>query len=302
MPAAAAWLVASPANAVLALGGSLIVPVLQPLGAIALGMLLVARGVRPGVVLALLAGVVVAVFSPLMGRTLIQVVWDVAVLWLPVVGLATVWTTNRSTLLTLQVSVLIAIAGMLVFMLVVDVEAYWSAYVEHLDAVYLQAGLSSPLALLPSEIADSPSMMAAMLTPASTGLIWLFAVLAFMLGGGWYNRLPGDRPKFGRLRDADFGRVLASLYVIVLVVGFAASWSAAWQVGALLTTVFLVQGLVVAHWFYHEGYAPLAIVFLAYGLLLVAMQYAVVVLAVTGFMDALFGLRRRFVERKGSKT
>ncbi len=297
----ATWLVASPANAVLALGASLIAPLLQPFGAVFVGMLSVARGVRGAIVLAVLAGSVVAVFSPFIGSSPLGVAVSVTTLWVPVIVLAAIWTRTRSTQLALQVSVLLALGGMLAFVAMVDVEAFWATYVDNVNAAAKEAGVVSPLEVLQSNDGATPGSMAALLTPASVAGIWMLSVVAFMLGGGLYNKLPGDRPKFGRFRDVDFGRVLAGLYVVTLVVAYASGAALAWQAGAVFTTVFLLQGFVVVHWLHLERHVPVIVVFIAYGLLLVLMQYAVATLAVVGFMDALFGMRRRLVDIKGSR-
>ena len=295
----ATWLVVSPANAVLALGGTLVAPLLQPIGAVFLGMLTVARGVRVAVILALLAGGVVALFSPFIGSSPVVVSINVAMLWLPVVLLATIRSFTRSTLLALQISALLAIAGMLMFVAFIDVDAFWAAYVESVNAAAREAGVASPFEMLQPE--GSQQSLAAIMTPAVTAGIWMMAVVTFMLGGGLFDKLPGDRPKFGRFRDVDFGKVLAGLFVLSLVIAYASDSSAVWQVGAVFTTVFLLQGFVVVHWLYLEKHAPLVVVFAAYGLVLVLPQYAVAGLAVAGFLDALFGMRRRLVERKGSR-
>ena len=52
----AAWLVASPKNAVLALGASMLLPLLQPLSSIVLVLLVLAQGPRMSLVQAALAG------------------------------------------------------------------------------------------------------------------------------------------------------------------------------------------------------------------------------------------------------
>ena len=73
MRGVAAWLVAKPQNAVLALGASMLVPVLQPISSIVLILLVLAQGPRSALFQAALAGGTLLLVSLLFGAQLVPV-------------------------------------------------------------------------------------------------------------------------------------------------------------------------------------------------------------------------------------
>ncbi len=280
----------------------MLLPVSQPISGIFLALVAVARGVRTATILALLAGGTLALFALIIGASPLSVVAMIAIAWLPVYLLATIWQVTRSEVLVLQLSLIIAVAALLSFHLVVgDVTLFWQPIFDAVDEAYRQAGAASPFATLQEEYAATPGSLAVTMTTAVTAAVWLAAVFEFMLGGALYNKLPGERPRFGRIRDIDFGRVLATIFVAVTVVSLLSGSTLLEEVAALMFAAFLLQGFVVAHWLHLEGHAPVWVVLIAYASVLLLWQYALMAIAVVGYLDALFRARRRLVEKKGSR-
>ncbi len=280
----------------------MLLPVSQPISGIFLALVAVARGVRTATILALLAGGTLALFALIIGASPLSVVAMIAIAWLPVYLLATIWQVTRSEVLVLQLSLIIAVAALLSFHLVVgDVTLFWQPIFDAVDEAYRQAGAASPFATLQEEYAATPGSLAVTMTTAVTAAVWLAAVFEFMLGGALYNKLPGERPRFGRIRDIDFGRVLATIFVAVTVVSLLSGSTLLEEVAALMFAAFLLQGFVVTHWLHLEGHAPVWVVLIAYASVLLLWQYALMAIAVVGYLDALFRARRRLVEKKGSR-
>ena len=296
-------MVASPGNAVLALGASTLLPPTRPLGAVFLAMLVMARDVKAASVLAALAAGTLVLFATLVGNEPLLVAQVVLVSWLPAYVLAVVWQRSRSLLLTLQLSLLAAIGVLLVFHVAVsDIDAFWEPVFKVLDDGYRQQGLTSPVAVLREGLAPLPDSLAVLMTTSVITMYWLLSIVEIGFGGALYNALPGERRVFGRMRDLDFGRVLAGLFAVVLVLAFATGSSLLRQIGLLMTFAFVVQGIVVAHWLHLERRAPAWLVVATYGSLLVLMQYAVVAIAVIGYLDAWFRIRHRIQIGKGLKS
>ena len=71
--------------------------------------------------------------------------------------------------------------------------------------------------------------------------------------------------------------------------------NAAWlqNIAFVLFAVFWLQGLAIVHWLHGRGILPAFAVVMVYVLMLPLSAVIVVGLAVLGYIDAWFGLRRR---------
>ena len=276
-------------------------PITQPVSGVFLATIGIARGIRAAAVYVLLAAGALLAFAAVLGASPVAVLKMLAAGWIPVYLLVVMWRVTGSTLLATQLSLIVAALALLVFNLAVgDLDAYWQPMLQAMDESYRQAGMQSPLAALQEQLEGVPDTIGALITMGVVTLVWLLATLEFMLGGALTDRLPGERPRFGRIRDLDFGRTLAIAFVAVTVLAWLADLSMLRQMGFLFLTAFMLQGFAVAHWLHAREYAPLVVVFLAYGSLLVLQGYAVMAIAVVGLMDALLRVRRRLLETKGS--
>lgn len=296
----AIWLIAKPQNSILALGATTLLPPLQIVSGIILAMLAIATGVRNAVLMMVLAGGVLVLIAAILGSDVISVMVLLVSGWMPVLLLVTVFQVTRSAQLTLQLSVLTAAVAVLGFGLVIgDSVAYWQPMIEAAERIYQEQGVASPFAALGEEADAARRQAASFMTAMLVVAVWLAAVLEFMLGGGLYNQLPGDRPKFARFRDINLGQVLATLFVGLLAVAFLTGIETLYQVGIVVFAAFLIQGLAVAHWLHLEGHSPGWTVVLLYVLLIALPQYVLMAVAVVGLMDAWIGIRRRFAKHEG---
>ena len=122
----AAWLVARPQNAILALAATLLLPLLQIVSGIIMVLLVLHQGPRLAAIEAAIAGAVLAGVSLVVGTPVMHVVIDALSTWLPALVLGAVLVATRSMMLTMQVSALIAVAAVLGFHVVVgDLKAFW---------------------------------------------------------------------------------------------------------------------------------------------------------------------------------
>ncbi len=287
----------------LALGVSLLLPLLQLVGGVLLAMLVVARGVRVSSVLALLAGGTMTAFYALLGSPVSQVVAMIAATWLPVFVIAAIWQGTRSLRLTLQLSVIVAVAALIAFRVVAGDElVFWQQAVGTIEDAYRENGVSSPFSDLLARLTDHGRPLAAQLTAAAVAMSWLFAVAQFVLGGALYGRLPGERVAFGRMRDTDFGRVLAGIFLALLLLAFATGFRPLLQAGLVLLTAFLLQGFAAVHWLHLEKHAPPAVVWMTYAVAVFVFPYGLFAIAVFGYLDAWFGIRHRLKKERGSNS
>lgn len=286
----AAWLVARPQNAVIALAATLLLPILQIVSGIIMVLLVLRQGVRLAVIEGAVAGALLLLVAMVAGAPVSQVVGAVASTWLPAVLFALALQVSRSLTLTLQLSALLATATVAGFYVVVnDLVVYWQPVLTSLqdwssaNQLFEQAQL----------IEQQPALTANMLTMAFVLASWMLYVVYLLAGYRLYAGTPGETHNYGRFCDLNFGRVMALMVAVLslLALFIGAAWLQ--STAFVLFAVFWLQGLAVVHWMYAAGYLPLIVVIIAYVLLPVLHIFLVMALAVLGYVDAWFRFRRR---------
>ena len=286
MPAFAAWLLAKPQNAVLGLAATLLIPWVPPqlTSGVILALLVVAQGPRIAVIEALVAAGLMAVVTLFIGVPVASIVVLAAVAWVPVLLLAILLVTTRSLTLTTQVSVILAVAGLLGFHVVVaDPVAFWEPVLTAMGELARQSGLELNTELLNAEL----------MTVSTTLAFWILPTAAMLLGYGLYKKLPGETRSYGFFRDLSFGKVIAVALAVVSVLAFAIDSTVLQGVAAVLFVAFCVQGVALVHWAHAREILPVGVVISMYILLPLLQVLLVTVLAVFGYMDAWFNFRRR---------
>ena len=285
MGAVAKWLVARPLNGVLVLAATSS-PYLGFLSAALVVLLVLHDGARVAVFKAAGAGVLLAVIGVVVGTPPSMILAVAVVYWLPAVLLATLLAVTRSLTLTLQVSVLVAVIGMLAFFGVVgDPVAFWEAELGAAAEIWRNMGAV--------ELADSLTEGQAQMTMFIVTLLWTIYAATLVLGYKLFRQLPDETDRFGRFRDLNFGRVLALIMALCSVVALVTG--AAWlqNIAFVMFAVFWLQGLAIVHWLHGAEILPGFAVAMVYVLLLPLSAVVVIGLAVLGYIDAWFELRRR---------
>ena len=286
MPAFAAWLLAKPQNAILGLAATLLIPWVPPqlTSGVILALLVVAQGPRMAVIEALIAASLMVVISLVFGAPVVSIIVLALVAWAPVLVLAVLLVTSRSLTLTTQVSVILAVAGLLGFHVVVaDPVAFWEPVLVKMGELARQSGLELNTELLNAEL----------MTVSTTLAFWILPTAAMLLGYGLYKKLPGETRSYGFFRDLSFGKVIAVALAVVSMLAFAIDSAVLQGVAAVLFVAFCVQGVALVHWMHAQEMLPVGVVISMYILLPLLQVLLVTVLAVFGYMDAWFEFRRR---------
>jgi len=281
--AIAKWLVARPHNAVLGLAVTLLLPAPQLLSGAVIALLVLTSGTSRAAVEAIIAAAGIAVASLILGGSLTSVMVLVVGAWVPVMLLAMLLVTMRSLTLTLQVSVIAAVAAMLLFQVAVpDQAAFWQPYLDVMEAVIRENGLQLDTELLSAEV----------MTVSAVLVFWMLYTAALLLGYWLYRGLPRETGDFGRFRDLNFGRVIALTMAVlsVLAVVIGAAWLS--NVAFIVFVMFMMQGLALMHWLHGEGILPIFAVIAVYLLMPFLQVLLVFVLALIGYTDAWIGFRR----------
>jgi hypothetical protein len=213
-----------------------------------------------------------------------------AVSWLPATLMATLLAVTRSLTLTLQVSVLVAVVGMLVFFVIVgDPVAFWEAELGSAAEIWRNLGAVE----LADSLTEGQAILAAQMTMFIVTLLWTIYAATLVLGYKLFRQLPDETDRYGRFRDLNFGRVIALIMALCSVVALLSG--AAWlqNVAFVMFAVFWFQGLAIVHWLHGREILPGFAVAMVYVLMLPLSAVIVVGLAVLGYIDAWFDLRRR---------
>ena len=294
MPSVAAWLLARPHNAVLALAISMLMPGLPTIGGAILVLLVLQQDLRRASIVAVLAGSLLLLVALVTGGSPLQVMVQASSLWLPILGLAAVMRSTRSLTLALQVSVIVVLTGTcLFFVLTSDPVGFWQEVIAAepvLQSLNLQEWKSA--------VGATEVLFAGVMTTMFAIGFWFGLVIVVLLGYWLYQQLPDNSPKFGRFCDLNFGRVIASLLAVTSVVGFALD--AVWieSIAFILFAVFWLQGAAMVHWLRSRGYVPVIAVSAVYVLTILVPQYVFPALAVLGYTDAWFRYRDRVTKQQ----
>ena len=291
----AAWLVARPQNAVLALAATLLLPVLQIFSGIFMVLLVLKQGVRLALVEAAIAGVLLALVSLVAGAPVMQVLIGALTTWLPAVLLAVTLQASRSVTLTMQVSVLVAAVAVLGFYVVVDdVLMFWQPVMTFMMEWARDNSLHEQAQLIETD----PAVVAQMLTIVFVMSSWTMYALYLLFGYRYSIAVAGETGEYGRFCDLNFGRVIALIMAVVSLLGLATDMDWLQSIAIVLFAIFWLQGLAVLHWMFVDGELPLFVVIMTYVLLPFLHVFLIMALAVVGYTDAWFQYRRRVAAKQ----
>ncbi len=289
MQAVAAWLVARPLNAVLALAATISLAYLSFLSGVVLVLLVLRKGPRAALIDAVLAAGVLAVVGLIAQASLATVLSGAVVMWLPAMLLAVILIATRSLTLTLQMSVIIAILGMIGFFLIVDdLAGFWRSILVAIVEVWRELGLTEQADLLDGQLDAVAEQMTTIAVLTSWAVHSGNCVLGYLL----YRRLPGETADYGRFRDLNLGRVIAITMALTSVAAVLSGAIWLQNIAFIMFFVFWLQGLAIVHWLHGEGHLPVFGVIAVYVLMPFLNVILMMGLAVVGYIDTWFRLRR----------
>ena len=293
MPSVAAWLLARPLNAGLALAMTMLMPGLATISGAILVLLVVQQDFRRVLLTTALAGFVLLVVSVASGSSPVLVLVGIATFWLPILLLARVLRGTRSLTLALQTSVIVAIVGTCAFfVLSSDPVAFWQGVIGSNPVLQ-----SLPLPEWQTTLDISPIQFAGVMTTLFAIGFWFGLACVILLGYWLFQQVPGNSAEFGRFCDLNFGYVIALLLAVTSAAGFALDVIWIQSIAVLIFAVFWLQGAAMVHWLHASGFVPVAVVIAAYALTLVLFEYLFPALAVLGYTDAWFRYRNRVTKQ-----
>lgn len=273
---------------------SLLLPFLGLISSGAVGLVTLRKGPRDGLLLialsTLAAGAIawVGLGSPLMALGIL------AVLWVPILGLATILRTTRSLGLTAQLAALGGVVMVLVVHLLVDnpLQA-WQQLLEPVRQTLVTDGLI--------DSADSTVLfdqVAKWMTGTFAAALVFQYLMSLFIARHWQAQLynPGG---FGEeFRALNVGRTFGLLFLVVLIwLALASGTGLALDLIPVLTLLLVLQGLAVIHRSrellgIHQGW-----LIGLYVLLIFFMPQVSLLLASVGLVDLWVDIRARVAKR-----
>lgn len=268
----------------------MLLPLAPVLSGLVMAHLVLSSGVRIPAVQGAIAAAVLAVAAALLKASTAQILASAVAWWLPVALVAALARQWRSITLALQVSVIAALAVTAGFFIVLgDPADYWNDVITRSIEMAREAGLNEQADLL----SQSQEMVISQMTMLFVATAWTFYAMVALFGYSLYQALPGRAGTYGRFRDLDFGRVLATIMALASVGAMVSGSTWLQNIGFVAFTVFWLQGLAILHWLHANRRLPFFVLVMVYAALPFLNLLLVIVLAVVGYMDAWFNIRAR---------
>lgn len=265
----------------------LAIPPLSILGLALVAVIGLCLGAKPGLEVAIGASLIIGIASlVLLGSATPGLA--MVILWVPMLLLALVLRHSRLLGLTLEVALGLSLLVPIMSLLLVGDD--WDKLLEPLGQ-----HLQESKALSAEESQNFVKGLVRWL-PALLGAgFFLQQVLALFLARGWQAKLyhPGGfRQEFHQLRVSKQLTWVASGFLIGLLLMDLSQWALGRGLLVLLAVLFLLQGLAVLHALLAKAKSGQFWLIGIYALLLFALPYMGMMLAVTGYMDAWRDFRR----------
>lgn len=275
---------------VLALLSLLLAP-LSLLSGAAIGLVTLRHGTRDGFQILLGAAVASGVLSYLLFQSLLPATIFILALWLPVWLLSTLLGMTRSLALAVESAMLLALLGVgLVYLFSGDPVKMWSELLREPLQAFIDSGqLQTGEMDFEATLAAVSGWMTGIL---ATGFFMQLAVVVFL--ARWWQAMLYNPGGFGEeFRELRYHRGLG-VAAAVLLLGFMFSQSSLWLTALVLLVMaaYFLVGLAVTHAILKRMDANPAWIIGIYMLLILAMPYMMVVLAMTGLTDNWLNFRK----------
>jgi hypothetical protein len=258
----------------------------------AIALVTLRLGWQQGVILSLIASVTLGLVTYAVKQDLSAGIYTGLLQWLPVLVLAMVLRQTVSWSKTLQVILLLAGSGVVLFHAYMpDTTAYWTKLLS--DAI-------KPL-LLQSESSSDIEQQIKAVAPWMTGILAAFAsiswVLSLFLARHWQAMLQQSDGFIKELHSLRVGKVAAIATLVGILLILVTKNALATELVLVALAVFLFQGLGLVHGLAKQlGMKPGWIIGL-YVLIFVLTVHMSILLAAFGIIDSFADFRTRLVKK-----
>ncbi len=273
---------------------SVLIPLIGLISGAAVALVTLRNGAREGSTAIVLALGASTLFFALVLGSPWPAVGLLLALWAPVWGLALVLRATRSLSLTVLAA---GVGGLLLVLLahlfLDDPASYWLQLLEPLRQVLEAEG-----AVEATAGEDLFARIARWMTGAFAAALLLQIVLGVFIGRWWQALLYNPGGFGAEFRDLRLPRALGALGLLLLaVIAFAPGPGLVVDLLIALAPLFLLQGLAVVHQLLHARGAHAGWLVGLYGLMVLLMPHAELLVACVGLVDIWVDVRARTAAR-----
>ncbi len=268
---------------------SLLIPPLSLFNNAAIGLITLRQGWQQGALFALLGSVVIAAISVLLKQGFGSGLFAGLSSLIPMVVIASVLAMTRSWDKTLQLVLLLGCGGILLFHLIYpDAASFWQPLLEKFRPALQQVyGVSD------SKIEEYLSQATNWATGTFAATFSLFAILSLVIARNWQARLynPGG---FGEeFRQIRIGKPAAIAFIVAMALAVLTGSQLPVELIMVGITVFLFQGLSLAHGIVKQLNLNSAWLLGLYALMFLLLIQMIVLLATFGLIDNFADFRKQ---------
>lgn len=273
---------------------SLLMPLLGPVSAAAIGLVTLRNGIAQGLLVTGLATLGAAVLATLALGSPWPALGILAVFWVPSWILATVLRSSRSFVMTVQFAVIFGLALVLVFhALIGDPVAYWQALLEPFRQTLVTDGI------LQADVSQALFRDLAKWMTGSFAAALVFQLLASLFIARWWQASLFNPGGFGKeFRAFRLNRMVGvPILFLMVLLGFGQGTGLVADLLLVLGILLVVQGLAVAHEVRQLTGARVGWMVGLYLLLVLFMPQALFLTACVGLVDIWADIRARVARR-----
>lgn len=272
---------------------SLLLPPLIVFSNAAIALITLRKGWQQGLLYTLLATITLVIVSVLLNQQASSGFVAGLATWLPVVLIASALAMTKSWSKTLQLTLLISVAGVLLFHLThPDAAAYWEPVLKQMKPMLQQA-----YQLSDSKLDETINNAATWMTGTFAAALAIIAILSLIIARNWQSMLynPGG---FGEeFRQIAIGKQAS----IALLVGITLAVITANQLIIELimvgVAIFMFQGLSLAHSIVKQREMSIRWLVGLYVLMFLLLIQMIVLLATFGLVDNFADFRRQVAKK-----
>lgn len=267
---------------------SLVFPPLIVFNNAAIALITLRKGWQQGAIFTLLASATLLIISVSLEQQASRGFLAGLANWLPIVIIASALAITQSWSKTLQLILLTASAGVLLFhFMQPDTAAYWKPVLEQFKPL-LQQGYQ----LSDAKIDESINDIAKWMTGTFAAALALVSILSLIIARNWQATLynPGG---FGEeFRQINLGQQAAIVLLVGIVIAVLTMNQLVIELIMVGIAVFMFQGLSLAHALVKRHNLKVAWLIALYVMMFLLLIQMIVLLAAVGIIDAFVDFRR----------
>lgn len=272
---------------------SLLLPPLIVFSNAAIALITLRKGWQQGLLYTLLATITLVIVSVLLNQQASSGFVAGLATWLPMVLIASALAMTKSWSKTLQLTLLISVAGVLLFHLThPDAAAYWEPVLKQMKPMLQQA-----YQLSDSKLDETINNAAAWMTGTFAAALAIIAILSLIIARNWQSMLYNLGGFGEEFRQITIGKQAS----IALLVGITLAVITANQLIIELimvgVAIFMFQGLSLAHSIVKQREMSIRWLVGLYVLMFLLLIQMIVLLATFGLVDNFADFRRQVAKK-----